>query len=158
MARVLTARVCAWRLRCSFMMEYDIHTLLDFLTLFATLWVIYTLRFPLKASYQAEQDSVYSYYVVCARPPAALKSLVPNPLLTPLSAEKFCPFPLKAKLAGRAGLRVLLLCGVYTPPSSPEVLDAPKTLAHMLRFPLKASHQAEQGSVYSYYMVCAPSN
>lgn len=46
------------------MMEYDIHTILDFLTLFATLWVIYTLRFPLKSSYQDEQDSVQSYYVV----------------------------------------------------------------------------------------------
>lgn len=56
------------------MMEYDIHTLLDFMTLFATLWVIYTLRFPLKASYQAEQDSVYSYYVVCARNPQWLSS------------------------------------------------------------------------------------
>ena len=52
------------QLPCSFMMEYDIHTLLDFLTLFATLWVIYELRFPLAASYQSEQDSVYSYYVV----------------------------------------------------------------------------------------------
>ena len=28
---------------CSFMMEYDIHTVLDFLTLLATVWVIYTL-------------------------------------------------------------------------------------------------------------------
>ena len=58
------------RLPRSFMMEYDIHTLLDFMTLFATLWVIYTLRFPLKASYQAEQDSVYSYYVVRRSRPA----------------------------------------------------------------------------------------
>lgn len=51
-------------LRCSFMMEYDIHTVLDFLTLGATIWVIYTLRMPLKDSYQAEQDSVQTYYVV----------------------------------------------------------------------------------------------
>lgn len=46
------------------MMEYDIHTVLDFLTLGATLWVMYTLRMPLKDTYQAEQDSVQSYYVV----------------------------------------------------------------------------------------------
>lgn len=45
-------------------MEYDIHTVLDFLTLGATAWVIYTLRMPLKDTYQAEQDSVQSYYVV----------------------------------------------------------------------------------------------
>lgn len=49
---------------CSFMMEYDIHTVLDFLTLGATAWVIYTLRMPLKDTYQAEQDSVQTYYVV----------------------------------------------------------------------------------------------
>lgn len=46
------------------MMEYDIHTVLDFLTLGATLWVMYTLRMPLKHTYQADQDSVQSYYVV----------------------------------------------------------------------------------------------
>ena len=46
------------------MMEYDIHTVLDFLTLGATAWVIYTLQIPLKDTYQAEQDSVQSYYVV----------------------------------------------------------------------------------------------
>lgn len=34
------------------MMEYDIHTLLDALTLVATGWVIYSLRGPLKESYQ----------------------------------------------------------------------------------------------------------
>ena len=49
---------------CSFMMEYDIHTVLDFLTLVATVWVIYTLRIPLKDTYQEEQDSVQTYYVV----------------------------------------------------------------------------------------------
>jgi hypothetical protein len=48
----------------SFMMEYDIHTVLDFLTLGATAWVVYTLRMPLKDTYQVEQDSVQSYYVV----------------------------------------------------------------------------------------------
>ena len=46
------------------MMEYDIHTVLDLLTLIATVWVIYTLRIPLKDTYQEEQDSVQTYYVV----------------------------------------------------------------------------------------------
>ena len=45
-------------------MEYDIHTVLDALTLLATLWVIYELRFPLKSTYQASEDSLQSYYVV----------------------------------------------------------------------------------------------
>ena len=51
---------------CSFLMEYDIHTVLDFLTLAATLWVIYELRVPLKDTYQSEQDSVQTYFVVQA--------------------------------------------------------------------------------------------
>ena len=46
------------------MMEYDIHTVLDLLTLIATVWVIYTLRIPLKDTYQEEQDSVQTYFVV----------------------------------------------------------------------------------------------
>ncbi len=49
---------------CSFMMEYDIHTFLDLLTLLATLLVIYMLWFPLKDSYQAAEDNIQSYYVV----------------------------------------------------------------------------------------------
>ena len=49
---------------CSFMMEYDIHTILDGLTLVATLWVIYEMRFVLKNTYQADQDSIQTYYVV----------------------------------------------------------------------------------------------
>lgn len=48
----LTAAFLAVRLFCSFMMEYDIHTLLDLLTLLATGWVIFSLRGPLKESYQ----------------------------------------------------------------------------------------------------------
>ena len=49
---------------CSFMMEYDIHTILDLLTLVATCFVMYGLRVPLKDTYQADQDSVQTYYVV----------------------------------------------------------------------------------------------
>ena len=48
----------------SFMMEYDVHTVLDLLTLAATAWVIYTLRVTLKDSYQNEQDTIQTYYVV----------------------------------------------------------------------------------------------
>ena len=49
-------------------MEYDIHTVLDLLTLVATLWVIYELRFPLADTYQKDQDTIQSYYVVRIRP------------------------------------------------------------------------------------------
>lgn len=45
------------------MMEYDIHTLLDFMTLAATGWVIYMLRGPLKEGYQAELDSLNPLFV-----------------------------------------------------------------------------------------------
>lgn len=45
-------------------MEYDIHTVLDGLTLAATGWVIYELWGPLKSTYQAEQDNIQAYYVV----------------------------------------------------------------------------------------------
>jgi hypothetical protein len=50
----------------SFMMEYDIHTVLDGLTLLATLGVIYCMLFTeMKKTYQKEQDIVKFYYVVC---------------------------------------------------------------------------------------------
>ncbi|KAK9866927.1 hypothetical protein WJX84_008096 [Apatococcus fuscideae] len=60
----LTALFLAVRLFCSFMMEYDIHTILDLLTLVATLWVIYIVRFQLYETYQPEQDSIHDVYVV----------------------------------------------------------------------------------------------
>ena len=46
------------------MMEYDVHTVLDMLTLLATGWVVYTLRFKLADTYQDDQDSIKTYYVV----------------------------------------------------------------------------------------------
>ena len=46
------------------MMEYDVHTVLDLLTLAATGGVIYTLRGPLKSSYQSELDVVHPLYVI----------------------------------------------------------------------------------------------
>lgn len=56
------------------MMEYDIHTFLDLLTLLATLLVIYMLRFPLRDSYQAAEDSIQSYVVVHAHTPLSQHS------------------------------------------------------------------------------------
>lgn len=72
----LTAIFLAIRLYCSFMMEYDMHTLLDGLTLVATSWVIYMLRFKLKDTYQAAQDTVHIYYVIV---PCAVLAVVSHP-------------------------------------------------------------------------------
>lgn len=60
----LTAIFLAVRLYCSFVMEYDIHTLLDLATLATTLWVIYTIRFNLRSSYMEDKDNFAIYYVV----------------------------------------------------------------------------------------------
>lgn len=54
----------AVRLYCSFVMEYDIHTLLDSATLGTTLWVIYMIRFNLRSSYMSDKDNFGIYYVV----------------------------------------------------------------------------------------------
>jgi hypothetical protein len=46
-------------------MEYDIHTILDGMTLVATSGVLYALWFtPIKSTYQADLDNVKFYYVV----------------------------------------------------------------------------------------------
>ena len=60
----LTALFLAVRLYCSFVMEFDIHTLLDSATLVTTLWVIYMIRFKLKVSYMEDKDNFAIYYVV----------------------------------------------------------------------------------------------
>lgn len=60
----LTATFLAVRLYCSLVMEYDIHTILDLATLAATLWVIFMIRFKLKASYMEDKDTLPLYYVV----------------------------------------------------------------------------------------------
>ena len=60
----LTAMFLAVRLYCSFVMEYDIHTVLDLATLATTLWVIYMIRFNLKSSYMEDKDNFAIYYVV----------------------------------------------------------------------------------------------
>lgn len=45
-------------------MEYDIHTVLDTATLATTLWVMYMIRFKLRASYMEDKDNFPIYYVV----------------------------------------------------------------------------------------------
>ncbi|KAJ8767569.1 hypothetical protein K2173_017913 [Erythroxylum novogranatense] len=72
----LTALFLAVRLYCSFVMEYDIHTLLDLATLATTLWVIYMIRFKLRSSYMEEKDNFALYYVVV---PCAVLALLIHP-------------------------------------------------------------------------------
>ena len=60
----LTAMFLAVRLYCSFVMEYDIHTMLDLATLVTTLWVIYMIRFKLNSSYMDDKDNFAIHYVV----------------------------------------------------------------------------------------------
>lgn len=60
----LTALFLAVRLYCSFVMEYDIHTVLDTATLVATLFVIYMIRFKLRSTYMVDKDNFALYYVV----------------------------------------------------------------------------------------------
>jgi len=60
----LTAIFLAVRVYCSFVMEYDIHTVLDSATLVTTLWVIYMIRFKLKATHAEDLDNFPIYYVV----------------------------------------------------------------------------------------------
>ncbi|KAK4377346.1 hypothetical protein RND71_003642 [Anisodus tanguticus] len=72
----LTALFLAVRLYCSFVMEYDIHTLLDLATLATTLWVIYMIRFNLKSSYMEDKDNCAIYYVAI---PCAASALLIHP-------------------------------------------------------------------------------
>lgn len=72
----LTCLFLAVRLYCSFVMEYDIHTFLDLLTLGATLWVEYMMRGPLKSTYSDELDTIKSHYVVG---PCLVMALIAHP-------------------------------------------------------------------------------
>ncbi|XWS24484.1 hypothetical protein CRYUN_Cryun28dG0106500 [Craigia yunnanensis] len=67
----LTAIFVAVRLYCSFVMEYDIHTLLDTETLGKTLWVIYMIRFKLRSSYMWTKTTLES--AMCYFSPASAK-------------------------------------------------------------------------------------
>ncbi|XP_059660090.1 uncharacterized protein LOC132306643 [Cornus florida] len=72
----LTAIFLAVRLYCSFVMEGDIHTVLDFAAFVSTVWVIYMIRFKLKSTYIAELDNLPIYYMVV---PAAVLALLIHP-------------------------------------------------------------------------------
>ncbi|KAL3531082.1 hypothetical protein ACH5RR_010404 [Cinchona calisaya] len=72
----LTAMFLAVRLCCNFIMEGDIHTVLDFATLVSTLWVIYTIRFKLKSTYIEELDNMPIYYLVV---PCAILAVIVHP-------------------------------------------------------------------------------
>ena len=53
--QVVTLVFLGVRLYCSFVMEYDVHTFLDFVTFVSTLFVVYTMtRTKIRASYNEE--------------------------------------------------------------------------------------------------------
>lgn len=52
---------------CSFVMEYDVHTLLDLLTFLATGWVLFMMHTKLKKSYTPDLDTVRIEFVVRPR-------------------------------------------------------------------------------------------
>ncbi|KAH7428025.1 hypothetical protein KP509_10G071800 [Ceratopteris richardii] len=72
----LTALFLAVRLYCSFVMEYDIHTLLDTATLVTTGWVVYMMRYKLKSTYLSDLDNFPLYLVII---PCAVLALVIHP-------------------------------------------------------------------------------
>eukprot|EP01025_Chloroclados_australasicus_P041141 TRINITY_DN4341_c0_g3_i1.p1 TRINITY_DN4341_c0_g3~~TRINITY_DN4341_c0_g3_i1.p1 ORF type:complete len:324 (+),score=8.78 TRINITY_DN4341_c0_g3_i1:116-973(+) len=74
--QILTATFLSIRLFCSFLMEFDIHTLLDFLTLAATLWVVYMVYFKLRHTWQKEQDSIRVWWVIL---PCVILALLVHP-------------------------------------------------------------------------------
>jgi ER lumen protein retaining receptor len=72
----LTAIFLAVRLCCSFLMEGDIHTILDLSTLVSTLWVIYMIRYKLNSTYDEELDNMKIYYLVL---PCAVLGILVHP-------------------------------------------------------------------------------
>lgn len=72
----LTAIFLAVRLYCSFVMEGDIHTVLDFATFVSTAWVIYMIRFKLKSTYIKELDNFPLYYLIV---PSAFLAILIHP-------------------------------------------------------------------------------
>ncbi|OAY77850.1 putative ER lumen protein-retaining receptor C28H8.4 [Ananas comosus] len=83
----LTALFLAVRLYCSFVMEYDIHTLLDTAALATTLWVIYMMRFRLKSSYMEDKDNFAIYFVVL---PCAVLALLIHPSTSHNILNRIC--------------------------------------------------------------------
>eukprot|EP01024_Parvocaulis_polyphysoides_P052895 TRINITY_DN524_c1_g1_i4.p1 TRINITY_DN524_c1_g1~~TRINITY_DN524_c1_g1_i4.p1 ORF type:complete len:291 (-),score=5.20 TRINITY_DN524_c1_g1_i4:80-892(-) len=62
-SQLLTALFLLVRFLCSVTMEWDMHTLLDLLTLGATCWVIYMVWLKLQHTWQKEQDIIQVWYV-----------------------------------------------------------------------------------------------
>lgn len=52
---------------CSFIMEYDVHTVLDLFTLAATGWVITMILTKLKSTWQQDKDVLLEAYIVRSR-------------------------------------------------------------------------------------------
>eukprot|EP00244_Chara_vulgaris_P000129 TRINITY_DN1016_c0_g1_i1.p1 TRINITY_DN1016_c0_g1~~TRINITY_DN1016_c0_g1_i1.p1 ORF type:complete len:276 (+),score=23.34 TRINITY_DN1016_c0_g1_i1:2-829(+) len=72
----LTLIFLAARLYCSLVMEFDIHTILDSVTLATTLWVVYMMRFKLRATLSEELDNLSHAYILI---PCAVLALVIHP-------------------------------------------------------------------------------
>ena len=75
----LTAIFLGIRLYCSFMMEYDWHTILDFLTLMATMWVLSTMKGSLKHNYETHNrplDTVMTWQVLV---PCVIMAVIAHP-------------------------------------------------------------------------------
>ncbi|XVE56165.1 hypothetical protein DITRI_Ditri03aG0215600 [Diplodiscus trichospermus] len=83
----LTAIFLAVRLYCSFVMEYDIHTILDTATLGTTLWVIYMIRFKLRSSYMKDKDNFGIHYVVI---PCAVLAFLIHPTTSHKLFNRIC--------------------------------------------------------------------
>ena len=75
----LTAIFLGIRLYCSFMMEYDWHTILDFLTLMATMWVLSTMKGSLKHNYETHNrplDTIMTWQVLV---PCVIMAIIAHP-------------------------------------------------------------------------------
>uniref|UniRef100_A0A453RQA8 ER lumen protein-retaining receptor n=1 Tax=Aegilops tauschii subsp. strangulata TaxID=200361 RepID=A0A453RQA8_AEGTS len=83
----LTALFLAVRLYCSFVMEYDIHTILDSATLVATLFVIYMIRFRLRSTYMLDKDNFALYYVVV---PCCVLAFIAHPSTSHIMINRIC--------------------------------------------------------------------
>ena len=83
----LTAIFLGIRLYCSAMMEGDWHTLLDALTLAATLWICYAMRFTdLKRSYAKGLDTLPVSWVLG---PCAVAALAAHPTTSHMFVNRF---------------------------------------------------------------------
>ncbi|GMI98637.1 hypothetical protein like AT3G25160 [Hibiscus trionum] len=80
----ITAIFLAVRVVCSFMLEGDIHTFLDFATLVFTAWLMFMIRFKLKSTYIKELDNFPIYYLVV---PCAILALLIHPHASYLSTH-----------------------------------------------------------------------